>query len=416
MKEWVIYGGKELSGIIKVSGAKNSLLAILPASIITKSMITLENVPPLEDTYVMIDILNKLNVRVIYDNKDKMIIDARNVKNIVLNDSVIKKIRASYYFMGALLSLYKNVNVIGPGGCKFATRPIDLHLYAFSCLGCSVNIKGDLFEFDKNKIKSREIKFEKVSVGATINAILASCRCKGKIRLINAAKEPEIDDLINFLNKCGGSIKREGNEIIVKGVNKFKGCKYRVMEDRIEASTYLILGSLLGNYLKIEYKNSDHINSLIDLLKRIGVSIAVYKDYILVNKIKGFKGENLIFDVYPHLPTDIQQPLSILMSRANEGIRLEDKVYPSRYTQIEELKKMGFIMDVRNNCLYVNKSDDIKGKEVVCKDLRGGVSLVIASCIAKGRSVIKEVYHINRGYYNLINKLKGIGVRIDEKI
>jgi len=216
VKEWHIWGNKDLSGSIEISGAKNAIVAILPAVILTRSIVKLDNVTPLQDTYVIIEILKKLDVRVIYDNKSKMIIDARDIDNHILDGSEMKKLRASYYFMGALLSSYKEVKVVGPGGCKFSNRPIDLHLYAFECLGCKVNVDSDLYVFNKGKIKTREIKFKKISVGATINALLASCKVRGNIRLINVAKEPEIDDLISFLNKCGANISRRDNEIIIK--------------------------------------------------------------------------------------------------------------------------------------------------------------------------------------------------------
>ena len=414
LKEWIVLGSKQLSGSISVSGAKNSLLAILAGSIVTKSIVILENVTPLKDTYDMIGILKILNVRVIYDNKSKMIIDARNIKNIKLDSEEIKRIRASYYFMGALLSLFKDVSVIGPGGCNFASRPIDLHLFAFEKLGCKCVLKDDLYSFNKGKIKSRIINFKKVSVGATVNAILLSSRINGSVRLVNVAMEPEIDDLINFLNMCGASIKRDGNSIIIKG-RKLHGCSYRIMDDRIEASTYLVLGACLGNNLKIMYKDSKYIMELINVLKDMNVTINVYDEYILVSKSSGFKSNKLIFDTYPKLATDIQQPLSIFMSLAKEYSILKDNIYPSRYTQIEDLKSMGFDMYVNNDCLYVRNNNNLKGGNVICKDLRGGVSLVIAALLINKQTRISNVYYIERGYYNLIDKLRGIGANIYEE-
>lgn len=415
MKEWIINGNKELSGTIEVGGAKNSLLAILPASIITKSIISLENVTPMKDTYQTIKILKKLNVRVLYDNKSKMIIDSRNVKNALLDGDEVKNIRASYYFMGSLLSLYKNVNVAGPGGCKFASRPIDLHLFVFSELGNKCLYSEGIYSFNKSKIKSRNIKFKKVSVGATINAILASCKVKGKIVLENVAHEPEVDDLINFLNCCGANIVRDGNKIIIRGVNRLHGCKYKIMEDRIEAGTYLILGACIGNNLKIKYHESKNLMALINLLINMGVDISVENDSLIVSRTKEIKDVEVVCDVYPSLATDLQQPLSILLSKTNKISILKDNVYPSRYTQIEDLKKMGFKMEVKDDRLYVSKSLDIKGEKVECKDLRGGISLVIAALIATNRSIITNVTHIERGYFNIVWKLKKIGAMIYEK-
>lgn len=415
MKEWIISGNKELSGTIEVGGAKNSLLAILPASIITRSIVSLENVTPMQDTYQIIKILKRLNIRVLYDNKSKMIIDSRNIKNIILDGDEVKNIRASYYFMGALLSLYKNVNVAGPGGCKFASRPIDLHLFAFSELGNKCVYDNGIYSFDKGKVKNRNIKFKKVSVGATINAILASCKVKGKIVLENVAYEPEVDDLINFLNCCGANIIREENKIIIRGASKLHGCKYRIMEDRIEAGTYLILGACIGNNLKIKYHETKNLIALINLLTRIGVDIKVGNDSLIVSRVKEIKDVEVICDVYPSLATDLQQPLSILLSKTNKMSIVKDNVYPSRYTQIDDLKKMGFKMEIKDEKLYVFKSLDINGEEVACKDLRGGISLVIAALIASNKSVITDVSHIERGYFDIVGKLKKIGARIYEK-
>ena len=415
MKEWVIEGGKVLSGEIKVEGSKNSLVAIIPACIITKSIVKLSNVTPLYDTYVLIDILKELNVRVIYDNKSNMIIDSRNVINKELISDSMKKIRASYYFMGALLSLFKNVKVLGPGGCEFASRPIDLHLFAFEKLGWECDSENHIYKFNKNKIKDRVIEFKKVSVGATINAILASCKMSGKIKLINVALEPEIDDLINFLNMCGGNIYREKDSIIIQGVKELHGCSYKIMEDRIEAGTYLIMGACIGNNLKIKYKESRNLSELINLLIKMKVNVKVNPDHILVNRTDFINDEKIIFDVYPKLATDLQQPLSILLTKTREVSVLKDLVYPSRYTQLNELNNMGFNMKSYDESLYVYHSDKLYGNEVICKDLRGGASLVIAGLLARGETRINNVFHIERGYFNIVDKLKKLGAKIYEK-
>lgn len=415
MKKWVIRGNKTLTGTIEINGAKNSLLAILPATIITKSIVKLENVTPLKDTYVMIDILKRLNAKILYDNKSKMIIDARNIKNVNLDGEYMSDIRASYYFMGALLSLFNEARVMGPGGCKFATRPIDLHLYAFSKLGFSYEIKDGIFHFNKAKTRSRVIEFEKISVGATVNAILSSCKIRGKVKLINVAIEPEVDDLIEFLNKCGANIVRRGREIIITGVTTFNGCTHTIVKDRIEAGTYLILGACVGNNLKINYPNKGHLKELIETLIKMGVDIKMKKDIMIVNKCDRIKDTNLICDVYPSIPTDLQQPLSILLTKTETMSILKDNVYPSRYTQIEDLNNMGFKMMIENESLYVSNSLNIHGRTVNCKDLRGGVSLVLAGLLANGETVIERVEHIERGYGNMVDKLKKIGANIYEK-
>ena len=409
MKKWIIHGNKQLSGNVKIEGAKNSLVAILPAAILTKSIVELENVTPISDTYVLIDILKKLNVEVIYDNESKMIIDARFVKNARLISEDMRKLRASYYFMGALLGLYKKVSIIGPGGCKFSSRPIDLHLKAFKQLGVVYKYNDEVYVLEKKEVGEKSVVFEKVSVGATINAILASCRRKGTTIITNVAMEPEIDDLIEFLNKSGADIIRKDNKIIVKGKVNLHGCKHKIIQDRIEAGTFLVLGACVGKSLTIDYTEPEKLNSLINVLKNCGVPIIVEKGGIKVSSVETLNDSDLICDVYPGLPTDLQQPLSILLSKTRKKSSLKDNVYPSRYTQIDDLNVMGFNMQVENGALSVYRSESICGKQVFCKDLRGGASLILAGLLASGETVISNVYHIERGYYNLLNKLRKIG-------
>ena len=415
VKEWIVCGNKALTGTIHIDGAKNALLAILPASILTKSIIKLENVTPLQDTYVMIDILKKLNVRVIYDGKSKMLIDARNVKNNDLLGEEMKKLRASYYFMGALLGLFKSANVLGPGGCKFSLRPIDIHLKMFDQLGFEYVINSDLYSFKKTKKINRVIEFSKVSVGATINAILSSVRINGEVKFINVAIEPEVEDLINFLNLSGANIHKNGKNLIIKGVKKMSGCTYAIMEDRIEAGTHLVIGACVGRNLEIIYHEKDKLEALINLLRKIGVKIVENNERLIVSKAEDIDDVNLIFDVYPSLPTDLQQPLSILLSKSKKISTLKDNIYPSRYTQVEDLNKMGFNMRIEDDRLIVYRSKNINGSNLVCRDLRGGASLVIAALLANGESKITNVEHIERGYYNLLNKLKKVGAKVYEK-
>ena len=415
VREWLICGNKELSGKIKIDGAKNSLLAILIASIMSKDIVHLENVTPLKDTYAIIKILKKLNVRVLYDNKSKMIIDSRKIKNISLVCNEIEELRASYYFMGALLSIYKKVEISGPGGCEFATRPIDLHLKAFNDLGYSHRYQDKYYVLKKEGKNNKIIRFSKVSVGATINAILASCKIKGMVKLVNVALEPEIDDLIDFLNKCGAKIKRIDNDIVIKGVSKMHGCQHKIMQDRIEAGTYILIGACIGKDLIIEYNESDKLKALIDLLKKLNVDISVYSDKIKVSKIKKIDDVKMVFDVYPSLPTDLQQLISVFLSKSKNCSVIKDKVYPTRYTQIDDLNNMGFKMMVKGDFLYVYSSDNIVASETRCKDLRGGASLVMGALLAKGTTKIKDIEHINRGYYKMLDKLKKVGAIAYEK-
>lgn len=418
MKEILcIKGGNVLSGEVCIGGAKNSLVALIPAAIITKSVVKLENVKPIDDTYTLISILHKLNVSTLYDNKSCLYIDARKVKNIKLDMKEMTNMRASYYFMGALLSLFNNVDVLGPGGCDFGERPIDLHLFAFSNLGVSYSEKNGLYRFVKNKAINREFTFEKKSVGATINAILASCKIKGMIKFNNCSLEPEVDDLISFLNKCGCDIKRSGESIVVNGVSKLNGCSYRVMFDRIEAGTFMIIASVLGRGVKIKDIDLNCLGSVIDVLKDIGVRIMKGKDYVIISRDRDYKGVDIIVEPYPGFPTDLQQPLTVLLSTCNGVSTIKETIYPARLSHVESLNKINANISVEGDLIVINGNRSFVCGDVSGKDLRGGISLVIAALLANGESRVDGVKYIKRGYSELVVKLKKIGANISvEKV
>lgn len=407
-----INGGNALRGEVKIGGAKNSLVALIVASIITKSIVKLENVKPIDDTYTLIKILNHLNVKTLYDDKDCLYIDSRNIRNVKLDGDEVMDMRASYYFMGALLSLYRNVDIIGPGGCNFGSRPIDLHLYAFECLGVSYSEEGNLYKFKKDNKSSNVINFEKKSVGATVNAILASCRGKGKVIINNCALEPEIDDLISFLNKCGCDIKRERESIVINRVSKLHGCNYKVMFDRIEAGTFMIIGGLLSSYLKIKNVDISCLENVISVLRKIGVNIKTDKDYLVVSKGQNYTPINLIVSPYPGFPTDLQQPLTVLLSTCNGESTIKETIYPARLSHIDSLNKMNANIDINDDQIIVRGKRVFKNGDVSGKDLRGGISLVIAALLAKGESKVSGVKYIRRGYSDLVYKLNKIGANI----
>lgn len=407
-----IRGGNILSGEVSIGGAKNSLVAIIPASIITKSIVKIENVMPIDDTYTLINILNRLNVSTLYDNKSCLYIDSRKIKNIRLDNDDIRKMRASYYFMGALLSLYSTVEVAGPGGCDFGERPIDLHLFAFSNLGVSYIEKNGVYSFNKSKGSNKEITFEKKSVGATINAILASCKIKGRVKFNNCSLEPEVDDLIKFLNKCGCDISRDGESVVVNGVSKLNGCNYNIMPDRIEAGTFMIIAGLLGNNIKIKNLELNHLGCVIDVLRDIGVEVKQCQNFLVVNKKDNYKSIDLVVDTYPGFPTDLQQPLTVLLSICNGVSTIKETIYPARLSHIDSLNKMNANISVDEDVIRVNGGREFASADVSGKDLRGGISLVVAALLAKGESKISGVKYIKRGYSDLVFKLKKLGADI----
>jgi len=414
MKEILrINGGNVLNGEVCIGGAKNSLVALIPACIVTKSVVKLENIMPIEDTYTLIKILNKLNVSTLYDNKYCLYIDARKIKNIKLDIEEMTLMRASYYFMGALLSLYDSVSVKGPGGCNFGERPIDFHLFAFSKLGISYVEKDGVYYFNKRGLKSKEITFEKKSVGATINGILASCKIKGCVRLNNCSLEPEVDDLISFLNKCGCNIVRENDSIIVNGVNKLKGCSYKVMPDRIEAGTFMIIASALGNNVKIKNIELDCVSNVVEVLKKIGVSVIENKDSVIISRRENYKNIDLVVEPYPGFPTDLQQPLTVLLSTCNGISTIKETIYPARISHIDSLNKMNADIQINENVIVIKGNREFIKADVSGRDLRGGISLVVAALLAKGESHIDGVKYIKRGYSDLVYKLKKIGANIN---
>ena len=414
METYKICGGKKLMGKIYVNGSKNALLPILASSILCKDIVTLENVSPLEDTYSMIEILKLLNVNVMYDNKSKMIIDSRSITNQVIMEEYTSKLRASYYFMGALLSLYNNVKIGHPGGCKFSARPIDLHFFAFENLGIKIAEIKNVYRLKKTNKSAQVIRFPKVSVGATINTILACVKNKGVVILENVAKEPEVDELISFLNRSGAVIKRDDNKIIVEGVKKLHGCHYTIMDDRIEAQTFIIIGALVGRNLEVIFNCKQYISEFLKLMRDLGVDIRYTNKGILVSETKEIKSRDLIFDVYPSLPTDIQPVLAILFSISKGESSFIDKVYPDRFSQVDELVSMGYNLKVNGEKLVIRKNNKYLDSVVECKDLRGGISLVVAALLSDKTTCVENVKHIKRGYYNIVYKLKKVGADIEE--
>jgi len=413
MKEILcISGGNSLSGEVSIGGAKNSLVALIPAAIITKSVVKLDNVKPIDDTYTLISILNKLNVTTLYDNKSCLYIDARKVKNVKLDIKEMTLMRASYYFMGALLALYNDVKVVGPGGCNFGERPIDLHLFAFSNLGIDYTEEKGLYSLVKRKNINREFTFEKKSVGATINAILASCKIKGSIRINNCSLEPEVDDLITFLNKCGCNILRDKESIVINGVNKLNGCYYKVMFDRIEAGTFMIIASVLGNHVRIKNVDVSCLENVIEVLRKIGVRIIESKDCLIVNKEKDYKSVDVLVDSYPGFPTDLQQPLTVLLSMCEGTSTIKETIYPARLSHVDSLNKMNADISIVDDIISINGNRIFVNGDVSGKDLRGGISLVIAALLARGESKIDGVKYIKRGYSDLVYKLKKLGADI----
>lgn len=412
MKKIKINGGKELKGSIKISGAKNSAVALVPASLLSDGIVTIDNVPNISDIDALNEILEYLGAKVKRED-NKMIIDQTNIENKEIQEAKAKKLRASYYFMSALLGKYKHVEMYFPGGCSIGARPIDQTLKGYRALGAEVIEEGNKFIITAKELIGNEVSLDMPSVGATINTILAAVKAKGTTTILNAAKEPEIVNVATFLNNMGAKISGAGtSEITIKGVSKLGDGFAEVIPDRIEAGTYVIAGALVGNKLKIENIIPDHIESLTSKLKEMNVPIEIHDDYLIVSKADKMKHVTVKTLGYPGFPTDLQQPMTTLLVGCTGKSTLEETIYENRFQNVPFLNEMGADIIVDKRKIYINGPKDLIGKEVIATDLRAGACLVLAGLKASGTTVIKDVEHILRGYENIIEKLKNVGADI----
>lgn len=416
MKQLVIEGQKELTGEIKISGAKNSVVALIPAAILSDEEVTLYNVPNISDTKSLIDIIDLLECD--YKYEDEILkIDTKKIKNKLIPEELSKKLRASYYFMGALLAKFNYAEIYFPGGCNIGSRPIDFHINGFKKLGAEVEIDGNKYIFKAKKLKGAKIYLDFASVGATINIMLAAVKAEGLTTISNAAKEPEIVNIATFLNSMGAKISGAGtSEIKIEGVQKLGKGVIDVIPDRIEAGTYIIAGALMGNKLKISGIIQEHIESLISKLREMDVDIDLHKNYLIISKPESYKAVNIRTLVFPGFPTDLGQPISVLLTQGNGTSIFEETIYENRMGHIKYLQKMGANIKVNDRTAIIMGPTPLKGEEVTATDLRAGAAMVLAGLIAKGTTRVNEIDHILRGYENIVEKLNNAGaiIRIEE--
>jgi UDP-N-acetylglucosamine 1-carboxyvinyltransferase len=412
MKIIKIKGGNILKGKIEVSGAKNAAVALIPASILSDDVATIYNVPEITDIVALEEILRVLNCKTDID-KDRMTIDTKNMQNIEIGEEISQKLRASYYFMGALLGKYHKVSMYFPGGCSIGTRPIDLHLKGFEALGAKVENNKNQYIVSANKLKGADIYLDFASVGATINIMLAAVKAEGTTTIDNAAKEPEIVNVATYLNSMGAKISGAGtSKITIKGVKKLSRAMGEIIPDRIEAGTYIIIGALTGDKLRIEKLIPEHIEALISKLEEMKVDIKVGEDYVEVSKTDNLLPANIKTAVYPGFATDLQQPLTVLQTQCNGKSTVTETIYENRFMHIAYLNEMGAKITTNNTKAIIEGKTNLKGCEVAATDLRGGAAMVEAGLIAKGTTIITKPEHILRGYSNIIKKLKKVGAEI----
>ena len=412
MKQIKIIGGEPLSGTIRISGAKNSAVALIPASILSDEEVKIDNIPNISDIEALKEILKYLGAKVKLE--DGLIkIDPTTIENKEVPKEISSKLRASYYFMSALLGKYKYVEMYFPGGCKIGARPIDQTLKGFKALGATIKEEDNKFTISAEELKGGHVYLDMPSVGATINTMLVAVKAKGLTIIENAAKEPEIVNVATFLNNMGAKITGAGtSEIRIRGVEKLHGCFTEVIPDRIETGTYIIAGALLGKDLRIENIIADHVEALTLKLKEMGVDMKLGKDYVVINKVDKLKPVNVKTQGYPGFATDLQQPLTTLLTQCTGVSRLEETIYENRFQNVPYLNKMGANIDIKGKKILIKGPTNLKGKKVTATDLRAGACLVLAGLAAKGTTTIKDIEHVLRGYENIIEKLTNVGAKI----
>lgn len=416
MKRIIIEGNKPLSGKIKIGGAKNSVVALIPAAIMANGNVHISNVPNISDRDALIEILKLLNVSVI-NNKDNIDIDASNMKNVVIPENLSSRLRASYYFMGSLLARYKHVEMYFPGGCNIGSRPIDLHLKGFEALGAKISHDEDTHKYtlEAKNLKGTRINLDFASVGATINIMFAASMAEGITTISNAAKEIEIINIAQFLNKMGAKIEGAGTSVItIEGVKKLNGANIDVIPDRIEAGTYLMIGAMIGNNLTVSGVIPSQIEALFDKFDDMGIKYLIEGNKVTISKCDNIKPINIKTLVYPGFPTDLGQPISVLLTQANGTSYFEETIWENRMQHVKYLNKMGANITLKDNShsIIIGPSK-LKGCEINATDLRGGAALVMAGLIASGTTKITNIEYILRGYENLAKKLKQVGADIE---
>lgn len=415
MKVLEINGGKPLTGTIRISGAKNASVALIPAAILADSEVTICNVPEITDTDALTEILEYLGATV-KRASESVLINPTTIENKEIPKELSTKLRASYYFMAALLGKYKYVEMYFPGGCNIGARPIDQTLKSFRALGATVEEDNNKYKIYADKLKGAHIYLDMPSVGATINAMLAAVKAEGETTIENAAKEPEVVNVAVFLNGMGAKITGAGtSEIKIKGVNSLKGCYTEVIPDRIEAGTYVIAGALMGENLKIDNIIPEHIEMLTLKLKEMGVPINIGPDYIIVSKGNNLKPVSIKTQGYPGFATDLQQPVTTLLTQCKGTSTLEETIYENRFQNVPYLNKLGANIEIDGKQIHIKGKTELVGTTVEATDLRAGACLVLAGLLASGTTKVANIEHVLRGYENIVQKLTDVGADIKLK-
>lgn len=413
MEQLVITGQKRLEGNVMIGGAKNAVVAIIPAAIMSEGISVIENLPQIEDVSSLVCTLNSIGAKCDFSDRTTLRIDSSSVCSYKAIDGNVRKIRASYYLMGAFLGKFKKAVVALPGGCNFGGRPIDLHLKGFEAMGAKWNIDGDIVSIEAENLHGANIYLDQASVGATINIMIAACLAEGVTVIENAAMEPHIVDTANFLNMLGAKIKGAGtNTIKIKGVEKLRGAEYTIIPDQIEAGTYMIAAAAAGGDVTISNIIPKHMESLSAKLDEMGCIITSGDDYLRIVSTGVVDGVNVQTMTYPGFPTDLQPQMTALLCIAKGQSTVTENVWKNRFQYVNELKRLGAKIDVQGRNANIQGIKEYTGNQVNATDLRAGAALIIAGLAAKGKTYIGNVKYIDRGYEKIEEKLRALGADI----
>ena len=412
MEQYVVKGGVPLRGEVSIGGAKNAALGILAAAIMTDETVTIENVPNVRDTRVLLQAIEGIGAKVKYIYNNTVQINGGSISDLNVEYEYIRKIRASYYLLGALLGKYKESNVALPGGCNIGSRPIDQHLKGFKALGAKVNIDHGVVSAKAENLVGGHIYFDVVTVGATINLMMASCMAEGETILENAAKEPHIVDVANFLNAMGANIKGAGTDVIrIKGVNRLHGCTYSIIPDQIEAGTFMMAAATRGDIV-IKDVIPKHLESITAKLLEMGCKLVEGDDWIRVIAEGEVGSTNVKTLPYPGFPTDMQPQIAVALALAKGSSMVTESIFENRFKYVDELNRMGAKIKVEGNTAYIEGVEKFTSAQLSAPDLRAGAALVIAALAADGISQIDDIEYIQRGYEDFEGKLSALGAII----
>lgn len=416
MEKFVINGGVRLHGEVDISGAKNAAVAIIPATILAEDVCRIENIPDIRDVQVMVKILVDMGATVRYVNPNTLEIDTRSIMSYVIPYEMTKYSRSSYYLLGALLGRYSHAKVAMPGGCNFGgVRPIDFHLKGFAKLGASITNDNGMIDAQAARLSGNVIYFDKVSVGATVNIMLAAVKARGVTIIENAAKEPHIVDLANFLNLMGANVNGAGTDVIkIVGVRSLHGCSYSIIPDQIEAGTYMVAAAAAKGDILIKNVIPKHLESITAKLKECGVTVAEYDDSIRVKCAQRCKSCKVTAMPHPGFPTDMQPQFTTFLALSKGISIVTDGVWDNRFRYVDQLISMGASIQIEGKAAIISGVNKLHGAPVRADDLRAGAAMLIAGMCAEGTTVIEDIYHIERGYERVVDKLKGLGANIEK--